>query len=195
MHGNLHTVCYQFSLFKLSSAVDEDVLTGSLYLSSLQIPKRKCRIVALQEVCNTDTAACYVAFCVPLLGYNTTYLWYAEQSQQIGHLYRRHWRGSTHYPRNDLSHLRLVAMIFGVVNVANGTCKESKSERANQCQVPNSIYFLLSFIINSYFKVINFTVCKQMYLFNAFKWRLLSAFIFAFRIFSSPSCLITHFSY
>lgn len=78
----------------LSSAVmDEDVLNGALYLSSpihLQIPKRKYKIVALQELCNSSKAACYVAFCVPLLTCNFTYLWYTEQSQQIGHLYRRH---------------------------------------------------------------------------------------------------------
>lgn len=73
-----------------------------------------------------------------------TYLWYAEQSQQIGHLYRRHRRGSAHHPRNDLSHLRLVAMVFGVVDVADGACKkERREQKGNQCQVQSNINILL----------------------------------------------------
>lgn len=96
---------------------------------------------------SSSKVSCYVTCCMPLSpAPPSTHLWYAEQSQQIGHLYRRHRWGSAHHPRNDLSHLRLVAMVLGVVNVADGACnKEKKGEeqKGNQCQVPSNINILL----------------------------------------------------
>lgn len=99
--------------------------------------------------CISSKVSCYVTCCVPLSpAPPSTHLWYAEQSQQIGHLYRRHRWGSAHHPRNDLSHLRLVAMVFGVVNVADGACNKerkgkNKKEISVKCQATLIYYYIL----------------------------------------------------
>lgn len=108
-------------------------------------------LYSLQGIKNASKVSCYVTCCVPLSpAPPSTHLWYAEQSQQIGHLYRRHRRGSAHHPRNDLSHLRLVAMVLGVVNVADGACNKerkgkNKKEISVKCQA-TLIYYNILFV-------------------------------------------------
>lgn len=51
--------------------------------------KRKCKVAALELTQNKDMSCVLRGIlCAPSRSY--TYLWYAEQSQQIGHLYRSH---------------------------------------------------------------------------------------------------------